>query len=132
MRGAAKTGRPRHCKIINLSSSSRINLIVPVAVKVTASQRQALHVGLRDLDSGGIAILVQPRLDAEPLAGSCASDEVDDRLEARQGLSSPVLRDVAEEPVFDLIPLARTRWEVADMDTKACLVGQILEFDFPR
>jgi hypothetical protein len=42
-----------------------------------------------------------------------------------------ILRDVAEEPMFDLIPLTRAWREVADVDAESCLVGQILEFDFP-
>ena len=33
--------------------------------------------------------------------------------------AAPVLRDVTEEPMLDLVPLARARWEVRDVDAQA-------------
>ena len=105
--------------------------MIPIAMKLVSLQRQAFHVGFGDLDTGWIVVLVQLRLDAKPLAGSGPSDEVDDRLEARERFPPPVLCDVAEEPVFDLVPLARAWRKVTDMDPEPCLVGEILEFAFP-
>ena len=49
----------------------------------------------------------------------------------RERFPSPVLCDVAEKPVFDLVPLARAWRKVTDMDSESCLVGEILEFAFP-
>jgi hypothetical protein len=101
----------RRCKKIKCSTSPWIKLIVPIAMKLVSLQCQALHVGFGDLDASWVVVLVQLRLDAKPLAGSGTSDEVDDRLEARERFSSPVLCNVAEEPVFDLVPFARARRE---------------------
>ena len=46
--------------------------------------------------------------------------------------ASPVLGDVAEPPVLDLIPFTRSGWEVADGQHQARLTGQILQDDFPE
>ena len=48
----------------------------------------------------------------EPRAG----DQIDDDFVTHQGSPAPVLGDVAEHPVLDLVPLARSRREVAHMD----------------
>ena len=49
-----------------------------------------------------------------------------------QRAAPPVLRDVAEHPVFDLIPLARPRREVAHRDPQAGLIGQLLQLHLPE
>ena len=58
-------------------------------------------------------------------------DAVDDRLESRQQRTPPVRRDVAEEPVFDLVPLARAGWRMAYLHGQAGLVGEPLELVLP-
>ena len=34
--------------------------------------------------------------------------------------------------MFDLVPLAGTRWQVTDSDLQTDFIGQFLEFDFPQ
>ena len=46
--------------------------------------------------------------------------------------SPPVLRDVTEHPVLDLVPLARARREVADRNPQPQLVGQALQLQLPQ
>src|SRR5512135_3325744 len=48
------------------------------------------------------------------------------------GRPPPVLRDVAEHPVFDLVPLARPGREVTHRDLQSRLIRQILEADLPQ
>ena len=47
-------------------------------------------------------------------------------------MASPVLGDVAEHAVLDLVPLARTRGEVTDVNREAQVVGQALELELPE
>ena len=49
-----------------------------------------------------------------------------------QGSSSPVLGDVAEESMLDLVPLGRAGRKVRDADREARAVGESLEFQLPE
>lgn len=44
-----------------------------------------------------------------------------------KGLASPIAGDVTEHTVFDLVPLAGTRWKVADFNRLADFIGELLE-----
>ena len=42
---------------------------------------------------------------------------------ASKRLAAPILGDVAEHAVFNLVPLAGARWKVTDSDRQAQVVG---------
>ena len=46
--------------------------------------------------------------------------------------AAPVLRDVAEHPVFDLVPLAGSGREVANVDGHFQSIGQALQRELPK
>ena len=93
--------------------------------------RESIHLSLRCHDSGWVSSLVELGLYPQP--GSCSSIayQVDNRLEGTQRLASPVPRDVAEQAVFNLVPLARARWEVTDSDPQIPFVGELLQLVLP-
>src|SRR4051812_21031056 len=94
-------------------------------------QGELAHFGLGDDDTGLIASLIELGLDAQAGGRTRVADQFDQRLEAVERTPAPVLRDVAEEAVVDLVPLARAGWEVRDMDTEAQVVGQALQRGLP-
>ena len=47
------------------------------------------------------------------------------------GFPAPVLGDVTEQPMLDLVPLAGPRREVTDAYAEVALIGELLEFQFP-
>src|SRR5580700_935364 len=94
-------------------------------------QCQLLRLSLRSLDANRVRVIIQARLDMEALTGSRTSNELDNGLVGGERFSAPVSGDMAKEPVLDLIPLARARREVADMYSKSCLIGKILELGLP-
>src|SRR5271166_4696629 len=49
-----------------------------------------------------------------------------------QGLASPVLTDEREQPMLDLVPLARARREMRHADREAALVGEFLKLPLPQ
>src|SRR5947207_3178905 len=100
-------------------------------MEVIAFQGKAFHLGFGDFNSSGVLLLIKARLDAQALLSSGASNELDNRLKAGQWAAPPVLRDVTEEAVFDLVPLARSRWEVADANAQSRFVGKLLDCDLP-
>src|SRR5262249_9823265 len=105
--------------------------IVPFAVKRVSFQTKLLHLLIRHLDTLGITALIQYGFDVEPCLGRRACYQVHHGRQTIQRTPSPVLADVAKQPVFDLIPLTRTRREVADTDSHPQLIGQALQLDLP-
>ena len=94
-------------------------------------QRQASHLGLRDHDTRGVGPLVQLGLDAKAGGGARVANELHERLKGPERLAAPVLRDVAEEAMLNLVPLAGPRREVADPDAQAEVIGECLQFRLP-
>ena len=84
------------------------------------------HLGVGDSD----ALLVEGLVDlaAHGEAGLCGRrrDQVDDDTIADERLSAPVLADVREEAVLDLVPLAGARRQVVDGDVDVEFVGELL------
>jgi len=83
-------------------------------------------------DALGIAPRVQFAPHRQARLGGGGADQVDDGAVADQRLGPPVLADVGEQAVFDLVPLAGARRQVVDGDLKAKLVGQALQLALPQ
>ena len=86
---------------IELPTSSRDELVVPVTVKLIGNQRDGVHLRLGHRHAGRVLARVEFRLHLKPGLGSCVANAVDDGLVGRQRGATPVRRDVAEESVFD-------------------------------
>ena len=111
---------------IKSPTSSRDELVVPVAVKLIGNQRDGVHLRLGHRHAGRVQTGVEFRLYLKPGLGSCVADAVDDGLVGRQRGAPPVRRDVAEESVLDLVPLARAGGEMTHVNGQAGLVRQLL------
>ena len=96
-----------------------------------ADQRDCVHLFLGHLDSRGILTGVEFGQNPEPGRRPGVPDAVDDSLIRRQRGTAPVRRDVTEEPVLDLVPLAGAGWKMAHLDGQSGLVGQLLELMLP-
>jgi hypothetical protein len=90
-----------------------------------------LEAGLH-LEAGFVGILVQLGTNVEPGFGGRAADQIDHDLAADQGTPAPVVGDVAEHAMFDLVPLAGSGWKVTDLDRDVDFVGQPLQLAFPQ
>src|SRR5512135_2325121 len=64
------------------------------------------------LDPGFITVGIQLRLDMQPGLGLRVPDQVDDHGATQQRLAAPVLRDMANHPVLDLVPFTGAGREV--------------------
>src|SRR5437867_4733650 len=84
-----------------------------------------------DLESILVAALVQARFEVQSLVRPGVADKIDNHGVAHQRLPTPVLGDVAEHPVLDLVPLAGAGRKVADRNRQAGLVGQLLQAELP-
>jgi hypothetical protein len=84
------------------------------------------------LDAGGVGAFVEFGANLQTLLRHGVGDEMDDDLMADQRSPTPVLRDMAEHPMFDFVPLAGAGREMADMNGNPQLIRQSLQRDLPQ
>src|SRR4051812_40181152 len=106
--------------------------VVPVTMKRVPLDLQRVEVLGGNLLARRIASTIEPCADDEAAAVGRVADQVDDRLVGPQRPAAPVDRDVREQAVLDLVPLAGAGREVADVDGEVECIGQPLEFGFPK
>jgi hypothetical protein len=111
---------------------SREDFVIPFAVKFIAENCQLCHVLIRDFDACAIERIVYLGLNCEPLFSACVSNAVYDLGSAFQSTTTPILADMAEHAMFDLVPLAGARREVTDMDGHVEFFSKLLDLDFPE
>ena len=70
-----------------------------------AGDVEASHCGFADLYALLVAARVEGALDLQTGFGRGRADQFDDGKTIRKRPAAPVLRDMAEQPVLDLIPL---------------------------
>ena len=88
-----------------------------------------LRVG--DQQASLVASLIELGFDAQAGCRSGVADQFDEGLEGAERTPAPLLRDVAEESVLDLVPFARARGEMRHVDAEAQVVGQPLQRRLP-
>ena len=109
-----------------------MNGVVPITAERFCRKENALQFIVRHLDAGRILARVQLGLDREPGACADGADELDYSLAISEGTAPPVLGDVAEETVLDLVPLRRAGRDVRHADAEPGAVGEALQFGFPE
>ena len=67
-------------------------------------QREVAHFSFGDDEAGLIASFIEFGLDAQTGGRARVADQFDEGLEGAERTPAPVLRDVAEESVLDLVP----------------------------
>ena len=97
-----------------------------------ASDVEAFHLGLADLDAFLVGPCIERTFDLETGLRCGCGDQIDHGGAICERPASPVLRDVTKHPVFDLVPLGSTRRIVEDLDGQPRPVGELLQFDFPQ
>src|SRR5580693_10792244 len=81
-----------------------------------AADIEGIHLGIADLDALLVGALVENAFDFQSRLGRGCRNQFDDGGAALQWPAAPVLRDVAEQTVLDLVPLGRAWRIVADLD----------------
>src|SRR5262252_7771955 len=91
--------------------------IVPIfTMKLRWGEIHAFHLRITDLQPGRIGVLIQLGLNSQTRVGRGMPNEVDDHLVADQGPPPPILGNMTEHPMLDLVPLTGSRWKVSDVD----------------
>src|SRR5208337_231263 len=93
----------------------------------------ALYVECRDLLVGDLdALGIEFAADFETGFRRGVCDQFDGHEEADERHGAPVLGNVAEHAVLDLVPLRGPRRIMADLDDQAGLVGELLQRHLPQ
>src|SRR4051812_6362411 len=90
--------------------------IIPLAMKGITLKTNPGECVVGDLDASGIHALIEFGMDGQTARGSGAANQVHDDGSARQRAAAPVPGDVTKQTVFDLVPLAGPRREMAHTD----------------
>ena len=100
-------------------------------MKLGLLQCQLLDFCVGDLASCWIVLAVKPRPDTKSRCILRTANEIYYRGVAYKRAASPVLGDMAEEAMLDLVPLTCAWWKVADADMQAGFVGEPLHLKLP-
>ena len=92
---------------------------MPRPMKLGRGDSDAGEFRVTDLDPRFIGRCI--RCGPNRQAGLCRG--VPDHFVTGQWASSPVLGDEAEQAMFDLVPLTRTRWKVTDAKRQSKFIG---------
>ena len=101
-------------------------------MEIIAFDVEPFHLGVADFDALFVGPRIERTLDLQ--SGLCGrgANKLDDGETIRKGSATPVLRDVAEHAVLDLIPLGCAGRIVVDMEHKPSLVGELLQLNLPE
>ena len=97
-----------------------------------AGDVEGFHLGLADPDALAVGARVERAIDFQAGLGGGGADQLDHGEASGERPAAPVLRDVAEQPVLDLVPLRRARRIVVDVDDEPGLIGQLWQFELPQ
>jgi len=111
---------------------SRRNAVIPFWMERVAGYVEARHFRVGDLDALCIGVAIEPAGNLQTGFRRGVGDQCDDDEEAGQRHGAPVLRDVAEHAMLDLVPLRCPRRIMADHDYQAGFVGELLERQLPE
>ena len=83
-----------------------------------------MHVG--DFAFRWVNIVVFHGINLQACSACRVADQIDDHVQTCQGLPLPVHRNMVEQPVFDLIPLARSGRKMTDMNRQTAFIRKFL------
>ena len=98
--------------------------IIPLRAYGMSFQRESLDVLARYFSSLRIKVFIQEGFDTQSGHRARSPDVPEHNFQSPQGLSLPVLADVAEQPVLDRIPLRTPRRVVTH---RRCQIERIAE-----
>src|SRR5271166_1199624 len=90
------------------------------------------HLLIGYLDPLWIGVGVEFAADRQSGLGRGVGDELDHGETAGERVGTPVLGNVAEHAMLDLVPLRGAGGIMADLESQAGVVGKPLQFDLPK
>lgn len=101
-------------------------------MKVAALQINLTQFIVRDNDARGIGLRIQSAANFKACLGGRCRNQIDDYFVADEWFTAPVLADIREETMFNLVPFAGAWRQVTHSNRQVEFIGQFLEFDLPQ
>src|SRR5579884_545797 len=108
-----------------------MNDVVPIAMPLVVSDDDALEHVVGNRAAGLVRSGVESCAHPQSCLRGGRSDEVHHDFVREQWATPPVPRDVREEAMLDLVPLARARRQMRDVDAKSGPIGESLKVELP-
>src|SRR5258708_5880395 len=93
---------------------------------------QSSHLFIRHFETSGIDVGIELALHCQSRFGGGCSDQLEDHSIAHQWRPAPVLADPGKQTMLNFVPFAGSWRKMANVDAKANLIGQLLQFPFPQ
>jgi len=106
--------------------------VIPVAVKVVWLESECCQFRVGDLYASRIRSTIKFGSDLQACPCRCVGDQIEDDFVTDQWSTSPILGNVREHPVLDLVPLAGAWREVGYMNWQAQADRQGLQRYLPQ
>ena len=106
--------------------------VVPISVERVLPNLDGREFFVGDFDALLISVLIEFCADSKSLPGSCVADQIDNDGATDERLSTPVLSDVTEHPMFNLVPFARSGGEMANRNLETEIVRELLNRQLPQ
>ena len=111
----------------------RFDGVVPIlAMELGRHEVDCPQVLLAYRDTGRIAVVVEFGSDREAGIRGGIANQVNDDFMVDQRPTAPIFRNVAEHPMFDLVPFVGAGRKVTHVDRHARLVRELLQFHLPK
>ena|ERR1035438_1163215 len=105
--------------------------VVPATEVFVGDEVELTHFRVRDLGSGGVGLRDEISADGKSGCGFGGSDEFENLVDIGERFAYPVLADLAEQTMFDGIPLGSARGIVADRNGEAERSAECILNRFP-
>src|ERR1700722_14257881 len=96
-------------------------------MSLVPADAKRFHLGLCHFDARFVFVEIENGFHFKSAPGSRGPDQIHDRLIVDEWLPLPGKTDERKQPVLDLVPLARSRWVMADRDGYSKFVRQCLQ-----
>ncbi len=115
-----------------MSQSPWIDCVVPISVELVLPHFDRCEFLVRDLNALFVLALIERCVDSKSLSRCGVADQIDNDGAADEWFASPILGDVAEHPMLNLVPLTGPRREMAHGDPKIEVIRKLLKTAFPQ
>ncbi len=106
--------------------------VVPFAVEIITCDPDTGHLLVSDFYLRGVMFTVENASHFKAGLRAGVRYQVHDGGGRQQWLATPVLSDIRKQAMFNLVPFAGSRRQVADRNLETRLVGQLLQFPLPK
>src|SRR5258708_22953591 len=122
----------RRAKTTASGWSSRRDRIIPLRMECVTLDIEGFHLCVSDLDTLRVVTCIKLASHRQASPGRGGGNQFDHRFAADQRSSSPGLGNMAEQPMFDLVPFPGSRRLMAYIKRQAGFVSQVLQLNLEQ